>query len=33
MQKFMVIGQIVAEIWQFFIFQNGDCPPSLIFKI
>jgi len=33
MQKLVVIGQTVAEIWRFFIFQNGARPPSSIFKI
>ena len=28
--RFVAIGQIVPEIWRFFIFLNGGRPPSWI---
>jgi len=29
--NFVVIGQTVAELWQFISFQNGCHPPSVDF--
>jgi len=31
--NFMEIGQTVAEISRFNVFENGGPPPSLIFQI
>jgi len=33
MPNFTIIGQTVAEIWQFNGFQNGGRPPSWIYEI
>jgi len=32
-ENFVVIGQTVAELWQFIGFQDVCRPPSLVFKI
>jgi len=31
--NFIKIGHVVAEIWRFYGFQNGSCPPSWICEI